>query len=517
MSETRFEELLGRLLEGDIASSEAEELAHALELRPDLRLNLRRHLVLWEVWSQAQSEERSEEAFVRALRLRQRLEGEDAGVFADEVMSKLGAGSESRALAPTAPTDTFPRRTGGFVTIAGTFFGSLRHRWVLGAVTFAALSLSMILVRRTGYEVFVSDEASGAVTIIDPRANLAVATIPVGRRPRAIHFSPSTRRVYIAVTGAPPGTQPELDDRGNPIFGTDFGDSGTYRSDDGIAVVGVDQRRVLHKFDAGSDPEQFAFSRDGKHIILSNEDSATARILNVESGRIERTIAVQGEPEGVGTTPDGKVVYVTCETAGEIFVLDAPTGFVITHFNVGGRPRSVDFLPDGSRAFIPSESTGQMHLIDSRTHRKLKSVDLPKGSRPMCVKVDRAGRRVYVSTGRAGTVLVLDARTAEVLNSIRVGARPWGMAISPDDRLLYTANGLSDDVSVVDLIAEKEITRIKVGRRPWGVAVVPTGKCLGLREVWPWGQNGHANSTRSCEQGPDFAQMQTVDGPGPGF
>ena len=144
---------------------------------------------------------------------------------------------------------------------------------------------------------------------------------------------------------------------------------------------------------------------------------------------------------------------------------------VINHFNVGGRPRSADFLPDGSRAFIPSESSGQLHIIDSVNHKALKTIELPKGSRPMCVKATADGKKVYFSTGRAGTVDVLDTSKQEVTNAIKVGARPWGITISPDGKLLFAANGPSDDVSVVDLSSEKEIARIKSPGSPWGVAI----------------------------------------------
>jgi len=94
----------------------------------------------------------------------------------------------------------------------------------------------------------------------------------------------------------------------------------------------------------------------------------------------------------------------------------------------------------------------------------------------MCVKAAPDGRKVYVSAGRAGTICVLDAETAEVLNTIKVGARPWGIAISPDGRRLYAANGPSDDVSVVDLVAEKEIARVKSPGSPWGVVIVPRAR-----------------------------------------
>jgi YVTN family beta-propeller protein len=116
---------------------------------------------------------------------------------------------------------------------------------------------------------------------------------------------------------------------------------------------------------------------------------------------------------------------------------------------------------------------GELNVIDSVNQTLLKVITLPPHSRPQCVKVSPDGKKVYVSTGRAGTVCVVDANTYEVLNTIKVGARPWGITFSPDGKFLFAANGPSDDVSVVDLTAEKEIARVKSPGSPWGVVAVP--------------------------------------------
>jgi YVTN family beta-propeller protein len=78
-----------------------------------------------------------------------------------------------------------------------------------------------------------------------------------------------------------------------------------------------------------------------------------------------------------------------------------------------------------------------------------------------------------VTTGRAGTVCVVDVEAGRVDKVIPVGKRPWGIGMAPDGTTLYVANGPSDDVSVIDLDAGKEVGRVKVGGGPWGVAIVP--------------------------------------------
>ena len=331
-----------------------------------------------------------------------------------------------------------------------------------------------------GYQIFVTNERSGDVTVIDGGDFKVVGTIAVGKRPRGIHASPDGRTVYVALSGTPIEGPPQLDAQGNPILkknnksDDEDDDSKADKSADGIGMVNVAQKKLVGRISAGSDPEEFVLSKDGTRIYVSNEDIKTASVINIASGKVEHIIPVGREPEGVNATPDGKQFYVTCETGGEVFVIDTTSYQVVGHFTVPVRPRSVDFLSTGTIGFIPSESKGQLNIIDMATPKVLRSVDLPAGSRPMKVKVSVDDRRVYVSDGRAGTVSVIDTQTYEVLATVKVGTRPWGVALSPDGKYLFTANGPSNDVSVVDLATNKEVTRVKAGESPWGLAIVKT-------------------------------------------
>src|SRR5262245_32083864 len=72
-----------------------------------------------------------------------------------------------------------------------------------------------------GYQVYVTNERSGDITVIDGATLKAVATFPVGKRPRGVHASPDGKTVYVALSGTPIEGPPELDAQGNPVFKRD--------------------------------------------------------------------------------------------------------------------------------------------------------------------------------------------------------------------------------------------------------------------------------------------------------
>jgi YVTN family beta-propeller protein len=100
-------------------------------------------------------------------------------------------------------------------------------------------------------------------------------------------------------------------------------------------------------------------------------------------------------------------------------------------------------------------------------------LQLRKEARPMALVLDSKRSRLYVSTGRGGTIAVVDSASHKLLAEVKVGTRPWGIALSQDGRWLYSANGPSDDISVIDTSTLQAVRHVRVGRSPWGVLIGP--------------------------------------------
>src|SRR5580704_8196979 len=107
---------------------------------------------------------------------------------------------------------------------------ALRRRSTVAALilAFLAAGCSGGLAKDTGL-VFVSNEKTNNLIIIDPKTNKVVKDLKVSRRPRDMHFSADHSRLYVAC-----------------------GD------DDVIDVIDVAKLEVVDKLTTGSSPETFA-------------------------------------------------------------------------------------------------------------------------------------------------------------------------------------------------------------------------------------------------------------------
>ena len=272
----------------------------------------------------------------------------------------------------------------------------------------------------TNYLVFVSNERSGDVTVIDGATDSVAGSFPVGKRPRGIHATPDGRRVFVTLSGSP-RMAPGLDENRAPAD----------KRADGLGVIDPSARKLIDRWHVGSDPEQFAISKDGKFAFIANEDDASTSIIDLDSGQLRGRIKVSEEPEGVGVNPANGEVYVTCEQKGEVFAIDPDQQRVIATIETGGRPRSVAFSRDGSRAYVACENGGYVAVVDAREHKLLAKIQLPTGSLPMGTVASTDGKELYVSTGRGNAIIVIDTQSNHIATTIPGGNRVWGIALDP--------------------------------------------------------------------------------------
>jgi mxaJ protein len=308
---------------------------------------------------------------------------------------------------------------------------------------------------RRAERVYVTNERSATLSVIDTGTDRVVQSANLFGRPRGIQLSADGRRVFVAISRSL--EQPD--------------------AQEGIVELDAATGRLLAHHPVGNDPEDFVLGTRPPRLYVANEDAGTASVVDLPSGRLVATVPVGTEPEGVGLTPDGRFVYVTAETSNTVSILDTRTAEVVASFLVDSRPRRAAFTRDGRFGFVSAEVGGSVSIVDVARRAVVGRYAFSKPvERPVGVVASPDGRWAYVATGRAGTVAVLDLsdpRRPGLAATIRVGERPWGIGLTSDGRKLYTANGASDDVSVVDTTLLKVIATVPVGTGPWGLTMGP--------------------------------------------
>jgi YVTN family beta-propeller protein len=281
---------------------------------------------------------------------------------------------------------------------------------LIALLVFATAVAASVAESWAAVRVFVTNEKSNDVTVIDAASGKVLKTIPLGQRPRGIAVSPDGTHVYV-----------------------------TNSNSNTLSVIDAATLAVLTTVPAGQDPEGLTPSKDGRLLYVVNENELAMTILELPSLKELKKLEIGTEPETAVMSPDGKWVTVSHETSNDIYVIDTATNAVTRKIPVPKNPRGMRFTPDSRRLFVASEGTDQISVINVADWTVRKSV-ATGGERPVDILVSRDGKRAYVSHGKSGDVRVVDTESLKVLAAIPVGPRAWWMAFTPDESRLYVSH-----------------------------------------------------------------------------
>lgn len=247
---------------------------------------------------------------------------------------------------------------------------------------------------------------------------------------------------------------------------------------------------------------------DDKSLFVSDENTATITVINLEKARAEGfkdsakvgKIPVGDAPIALTFSPDERWLYTTSQAApksfnwpiackpegqdpatakvqypeGAIIVVDVtraktePANSVVSKVPAGCSPVRMASSPNGDRVFVTARNSNALLAFETtalRTdieHARIGTV--PVGTSPVGVAVANDGKLVFVtnsnrfSSNRTArqTLTVIDAANvgagpAAILGSVPAGAFPREFGQSPDGQTLFVANYNSNELEVIDL------------------------------------------------------------------
>src|SRR5258708_19237662 len=95
---------------------------------------------------------------------------------------------------------------------------------------------------RRGPRVYVSNEDSNNISVIDSATDEVTGTIFVGKRPRGIRLSPDGKMLFVALSGSPKDPPGARADAARPLAD---------RAADGVALVDVATEKLVRTIPSG--------------------------------------------------------------------------------------------------------------------------------------------------------------------------------------------------------------------------------------------------------------------------
>jgi len=255
-----------------------------------------------------------------------------------------------------------------------------------------------------------------------------------------------------------------------------------------LTVIDVPGRRVARTIDLGEyrRPHGVAWLRDGRHALVTAEESKALLKVDVAAGKVVAAIKTEQDVSHmVAVTPDGTRAFVANIGSGTVSAIDLEKGEAIKSIATGAGAEGIAITPDGANVWITNRAADTVTVLDVRSLAIVGEIKSP--SFPIRVKITPDGRHALVSNAKSGEVAVFDAATRQELRRIPMkleasqtegrlfGATfgdspvPIGILIRPDGKVAWVANANADRIVVLDLEAWKVSGSVTAGREPDGL------------------------------------------------
>jgi YVTN family beta-propeller protein len=287
--------------------------------------------------------------------------------------------------------------------------------------------------------VYVPNEHSGTVSVIDPVAMKVIDQIKVGKYPQHVGPSPDMTKLYVNDEGLT-----EIDPRTGKV----------------LRVIKVEM------------PYNLYFTPDGTRAIVVAEDLHRLDFYAYPEWTFIRSVSIPWKGiDHLDFSADGTYLIATTEFDGVIVKVDLREMAIVASAKVAKLPVDVRLCPDGAHFFISDQGRHGVILFDAVAMREVGF--LPTGRGTHGLTISRDTRSLYVSERQGGRITVIDTVNHRITAQWFVGGSPDMLQVSPDGRQLWTGDRFLDTVRVIDTASGKVIAQIKVGKAPHGLTYFP--------------------------------------------
>lgn len=274
--------------------------------------------------------------------------------------------------------------------------------------------------------LFVTNQISNTVSIIDTISETVINTVPVGTSPISPAYVSSTSLLYVS-----------------------------NQASNDVSVIDVSTpatASVITTIPVGTAPFNVNYNSVSNQIYVANCFSNDVSVIDVNSASgtfntVIKTIPVGICPTGLKVNDSSNKIYVSNTFGNTVSVIDGNTDSVVSTINVIG-PGGIGIDKINNRIAVSNAFSNAISLIDGANDSVLQTITV--GNEPRNIEFNSITNQILVANHGDGTVSIIDGTSLNVLGAVPVGSTPHGMEVSTTN-VIYVANQDSGTVTTFDI------------------------------------------------------------------
>ncbi|MEW5922506.1 MAG: beta-propeller fold lactonase family protein [Candidatus Zixiibacteriota bacterium] len=295
----------------------------------------------------------------------------------------------------------------------------------------------------SGGLIFVANEGSDNLTVIDRFSYRVVDAVKTGSAPRGMVYSRLNRQLYVANSG-----------------------------DNSIVVIDLNTHQTLRTvlLRHGDEPGRMTLSPDEQQLYIVNHGSNTLSVFDTQSFQETDRVTLGVAPAAMAVDRISGNVYISNLNSENISIYQPIEQSSTTTLSVGGSPSEIAIDDRDKVLYLAFGRQRKISSIDMRTGNNLGSLNICSPAVGMAYH--RGSRQLYAAMGDCSEIAIIKPENGFKLGQIPVPGRPGLITLDPENRFLLAVMPDEDRLAVINAVNREIMARVEVGDRPY-MAIVP--------------------------------------------
>jgi YVTN family beta-propeller protein len=306
--------------------------------------------------------------------------------------------------------------------------------------------------------IYVANEYSNTISVIDGSTDLVESTIKVENFPYDVDINPFNNRIYV-----------------------------TNRGSDSVSVIDGSTNTKLTNITVGSSPVGVVINPSANWIYVTNINSKSVSVIDGISNTVVETIPISGIPYAIDLNPLTNRIYVSDIGNNVIVVIDGSTNKIIASVPVGDRPSGISVNIPQNLVYVANYLSNSISIVNGTNYQTIKNI--PVGKSPVGIAMNPVSNKIYVSNIGDNTISIIDARRNIKLDEISLNHNIQNNANNTDPilnlpvkvqfpliashvtvniekNIIYVTNTASNTVTILDGKTDSVVVRINFKVKP---------------------------------------------------
>jgi len=206
-----------------------------------------------------------------------------------------------------------------------------------------------------------------------------------------------------------------------------------------VVVVDLESEKVVGEIAETPGVHGIAFAPDLNRGFTSNGGDSSVTVFDTKTLKTLGKVKANGRPDIIYFEPTTRRIFTFNHGTNDTTAIDAAEMKAVGTLVLGGVPE-LAVSDEKGHIFVNIEDTSEIVEFDARSLKILRRFSLAPGEEPTGLAFDAKARKLF-STCANRKLVVADADSGKVVQTLEIGPGPDGCIFDAESGLVFSSNG----------------------------------------------------------------------------